>query len=553
MRGAKSSKKGLIAAGGNEGRETVDLPIFRLGGLPAGGHEMAVASLARGKGEAGVLAEKGERSRLFRSPGRRRLRMEFFFAILFLVLYYLRPQDWVPGMAGLEIVRPLVAFWILALVAGRSRPSPLPGFARTPHDWAMFAYLGYILFFGGGSIMGLLPFLAFYALTVQSVNSWDRLSRYLVVWNGLLFGLALLGVLSTVGIDLTGAQDLRYTQMGRLSLGTWLHNNPNALAHSIVAALPASYVLFFWKGSLTGRSVVFPLFAAVVFYCAWLTQSKGGYVVGAALLVIALILGRPRWFQVIAVAATLTVGVSALSFLPRMSEMGNLRADEGVQGRLLAWEMAKTVADTKANGEGWRKFHAMIPWREGNRTLIVPKATHSSYVQVAADLGRYGLFLYFAALWCALHTVLFFKSADTGQERCRRVLLIFLFGNIVSGWMINREYHTEYFLLIAATAALHRLRKADELEALAKAESPALAAEGPPVSAAPKSADLVRRSLGTIKEAWRPRETPAFKPAPVSPLSRKPLWNRFGLFDFATSFALTWLTLVMWDYILKNL
>jgi hypothetical protein len=479
--------------------------------------------------------------------------MEFFFAILFLVLYYIRPQDWVPGMSGVEIVRPLVAFWILALAAGQSRPSPLPGFARTPHDWAMFAYLGYILFFGGGSIMGLLPFLAFYVLTVQSVNSWDRLRRYLVVWNGLLFGLALLGVLSTVGIDPTGAQSVWYTQIGRLSLGTWMHNNPNALAHSIAAALPASYILFFWKGSLTGRTVVFPFFAAVVFYCAWLTQSKGGYVVAAALIVIALILGRPRWLQIIAVAATLTVGVSALSFLPRMSEMGNLRADEGVQGRLLAWEMAKTVADTKANGEGWKKFHAMIPWREGNRVLIVPKATHSSYVQVAADLGRYGLFLYFAALWCALHTVLYFKSADTGQERCRRVLLIFLFGNIISGWMINREYYTEYFLLIAATAALHRLRKADELAALAKEESPDITPEVTPVSAGQKSTDFVLRTIGPIKEAWRPRERPAFELAPLSPLSRKPLWNRFGLFDLASSFTLTWLTFLTWDYILKNL
>lgn len=516
--------------------------------------------------------------------------MEFFFALLFLILYYLRPQDWVPGLSGFEIIKPLVAAWLLALVAARSRPSPLPGFARTPHDWAMFAYLGYIVVYGGGSIMGVLPLLAFYVLTVQSVNTWERLRRYLTVWTGLLFGLALLGVLSTVGIDPTGAQKIWYSQIGRLSLGTYMHNNPNALAHSIVAAIPAGYVLYFWKGTVTSRTVVFPLLAATVFYCAWLTQSKGGYLVGAILLVIALILGRPRWLQAIAVAGALTVGVSALSFLPRMSEMNDLRSDEGVQGRLLAWEMARTVTKNKATGEGWRQFLAMISWRVGNRTLIIPKATHSSYVQVAADLGRYGLFLYFAALWCALHSTLFFRTSDPLQERCRRVLLLYLFGNLVSGWMINREYHTEYFLIIAAAAAMHRLRKAEEAEEAALAttasESPEMAAAGAAGGAgetfrepaiAEKNVDSnfngpghkfgttvhapESRPTAPIDEATRAErkpvavlgEKPAFIPPGFFPAKIKALWNRFGLLDLATSFAMTWLTFWTWDYILKNI
>lgn len=68
--------------------------------------------------------------------------MEYFFAILFLLVYYLRPQDWAPGMAGVQIVQPLAFFWILAVLIGRSRPSPLPGLFRTPHDWVLVAYLG---------------------------------------------------------------------------------------------------------------------------------------------------------------------------------------------------------------------------------------------------------------------------------------------------------------------------------------------------------------------------------------------------------------------------
>lgn len=477
--------------------------------------------------------------------------MEFLFAILFLLVYYLRPQDWVPGMAGVQIVQPLALFWILALLVGRSRPSPLSGLFRTPHDWVLVAYLLYIVWFANGSLSGVLPFLAFYLLTVQSVNTWSRMLGYLTAWNGSLFAVAALGVLSTVGFDPTGAQENEFTQSGRLALGTWLHDNPNSLGHSIVVVLPAAYLLLFWKGSMTGRLLWFPLFAGAAFYCAWLTQSKGAYLVGGTLVVLAFILGKPKWLQITAIAAALVVGVSALSFLPRMSDMNNLRGDEGVQGRLLAWEMAKTAEENHPTGVGWQEFIALIPWKEGNYYLIVPKATHSSYVQVGADLGRYGLFLYLAGIWCCLHTLLVFKSSDNTQERCRRVLLVLVLANVISGWMINRQYHTEYFLLIAATAALHRLKKAEEF-ASAQDEVAVPSAPDRP-SGTSKPVLLLRESAETLQDAWRQPATPAFVPAHPPSRLRNPLWNRFGVLDLATCLGLTWLTFWTWDYILKNL
>lgn len=474
--------------------------------------------------------------------------MEFRFAIFFLLFYYIRPQDWVPGLSGVELIKPIVGLWVMTLVSARSLPSPLPGWNRTPHDLAILAYLTYLVAFGGAAITAVLPMLAFYGLTVQSVNSWSRLLTYLKVWTIALVVLAALGVLSTIGIDLTGAQDNRFTQLGRLAIGTWLHGNPNALGHSIVTAIPAAFLLYFWKGTSTGRFVIFPLMAALTFYCAWLTQSKGSYLVGGALLVVAFIIGKPRWFQVTALAAAATVGISALSFLPRMGDMNNLRADEGVQGRLLSWEMARTEERNHPTGVGWNKHISLIPWREGERVIIVPIATHSSYVQIGADLGRYGLFLYLAGIWCALHTLLVFKTADTSQERCRRILLVFLIGNLISGWMINREYHTEYFLLIATTAALHRLRKAESLPSLDDSTS------AEPIEMAVPPAARVREVLDRVNQAWRETERPAFRPDSAnSHLLVKPFWSHFGILDLVASIGLTWFTFWMWDYILKNL
>lgn len=455
--------------------------------------------------------------------------MEFFFAVFFLLFYYIRPQDWMAGLSGMNLIQPIIGMWLLVIFAGKSKSSPFPGFARTPHDWIMLVYLAYIVFLAEGPIMGILPYLAFYFLTVHSVNSWERLLRYLTFWNGALIAVSSIAVLSTVGLDFTGAQDNYFTQTGRLAIGTWLHNNPNALCHAVVVAISSSYLLYFWRKPMLSRLFIFPGLASIVFYCAWLTQSKGGYLVGAGTLLLTIIIGRPKWIQALVIAVAMVGGVSVLSFMPRMNEMGDLRNDDGFMGRILAWEMARTTERNNPTGVGWKQFTAYIEWEENNQTIVVPKATHSSYVQVGADLGKYGLFLYLACLWCGLHTLVAFKSTNTLQERCRRVLLAFFIANLISGWMVNRQYHTEYFLMIAATGAMHRLRKGDEAEAQYSNDSETVSEE----VALPEYPIVLPQSqkLQTLG---------------------KPLWDRFGLVDMLSCMGLTWLTLATWDYLMKN-
>lgn len=385
--------------------------------------------------------------------------MEYRLALFFLFLYYIRPQDWMAGWAGFNIIKPLMLAWVAALYSSRSR-SPLPGLLRTPHDWCILAYYGYVVWTAPdtrAALMGFLPLAVFYALTVQSLVSWERIAGYLRMWNLMLLGVAALAVGSLYGIDLTGAQDMTTKNAGRLAIGTWLHNNPNSLAHTVIAAIPLSYLAWFWKGGAAGRFLAFPAAAALAFLCAYHASSKGAYLVAGGLVVLIFVIGRPLGVKLLALAAAGTVGLSALSFLPRMSGMANLSSNEGVQGRLMAWEVAKTVFDTSPTGVGWKQF---VPWVSWEGETFV-KATHSSYVQIGADLGMYGLFLYIAGLWLALRGLAFTAPRFTGSDRIRefsrRSALILLIAYAVSNWMINREYHTEYFLMIAVASALHRL------------------------------------------------------------------------------------------------
>lgn len=473
--------------------------------------------------------------------------MEFFLAVFFVLFYFLRPQDWVPGLIGLTLIKPIIATWVAVLFANRSLPSPLPGLLRTPHDWIMLTYWIYVASTAPdtmGALMGFLPLAAFYALTVQSINSWPRLHAYLKWWTYALAAVAFIAVLIPLGIDLTGGKDY-VEEFGRLSIGTWLHNNPNALAHSVVVVIPVAYLLFFWRGTSVGKWVVFPLIAGLAYWCVFQTESKGAFLVGGMTLISVFVIGRPKFVQILALVTALSLGVSALSFLPRMSEMSDLRSNEGVQGRLLAWDMARGVSKTQPTGVGWQQFVALIDWKEGDVVIHdLPKATHSSYVQVGADLGRYGLFLYVAGLWCALHTLLRFRPSNDEEDRCRRVLGVLLLGTLASGWMINRQYHTEYFLLIAATAALHRLRKAEDI-ALEPAEG----------AANTLSPDDVPQEEPQLPRRSDENETvPAFSVATDgASLPAKPFWNRLGIIDLAVITGITYMIFWTWDYILMNI
>jgi hypothetical protein len=479
--------------------------------------------------------------------------MEFFFAVFFLLFYYLRPQDWVPGMAGLSLVKPIIALWVAAFFMGRSIPSPLPGLFKTPHDWIILSYLVYVVWMSpdsSGAFSGFLPLAVFYFLTVQSITSWERLTSYLKWWMIALLILAIIANLIPLGIDPTGGKDY-LDQHGRLCIGTWLHGNPNALAHSVAVVLPIAYLLFFWKGTSLGKWLYFPLSAGIAYWCVFQTQSKGGFLVGAVGLASIFIIGRPKMVQVFVLVIALTVGMGALSYLPRMSQMNDLRSDEGVQGRLLAWEAARTATKAHSTGVGWEQFNAVITWKEGKKTLHIPKATHSSYVQVAADLGQYGLLIYVAGLWCAMHTLLRFRPANDEEDRCRRLLGVILLSTVVSGWMINRQYHTEYFLLIAATAALHRLRmaRAEEPSPALVAADDDLSSEVPEGAVPDHDDQLAEHDTRKDDDA-----VPVFSTAlPARTPPPKPFWNRFGVGDLAVCSGLTYAIFWLWDYIVTNL
>jgi hypothetical protein len=476
--------------------------------------------------------------------------MALIASIIFLFLYYIRPQDWIPGMAGFNIIRPMVALWLVALFSERHRTEPRRLFV-TPHDWLMLIYLGYVVWNAPSAnegFTGFFPLVVFYALTVRSLDNWEDLLTYLKGWNAMLLGIAVIALASLYGFDFTHAAELTAQNKGRLCIGTWLHDNPNALGHSVIVVLPLSYLLYFWRGSLIGRLVIFPAHAALSIFCTYKTESKGAFLVGGALCVLIFVFGRPLIVRLFVLALAATVGISALSMLPRMSEMGNLRADEGVQGRLMAWQEARTAVKNHPAGVGWRQFSALAKWQHE----VIEVKTHSSYIQLAADLGIYGLAIYLGGIWAALRSAVsaYRLTADTeSHERCRRALILLISAYAISGWMINRQYHTEYFLVIALAGVVHRLvlRAHEEQEG----EPESLISE--PEERMPEPLPMMS-GVRLVQGQVMPQLEQLHDTGGASDEDRTPrLWRQLGLLDVGVCAGLTWSVLYIWDYVLKNL
>lgn len=503
--------------------------------------------------------------------------MDFKTVILFLCIYFLRPQDWIPGLEGLNIVTPIMAVAILAMFF---RPDGFKArdLLRTPADWMILTFYVYAVATSETSYETMkeaFPLFAFYFVTRQALNTPERLHKYLQVWLALLIVITALAVASVFGIDITRAGPIMERMNGRLVLNTWMLNNPNALGHSIIAGIPLVYFYFYWKKPGSSKIIAIFLIALMAF-CVYRTESKGAFLSGFATLTVSMMFNRPKIAQAVILALALSVGMTALYHLPRMGVLRDARSDEGIMGRLLAWEQAREAADANRYGKGWKKFVAWIEWDEET----VEKSTHGSYVKIAADLGYPGLFLFVGILYCGLRVLVQARTVDIEEDRIRRMLFVILFSYCVSAWMIDRAYHTEFYVMAAAISAFHlMLRSAREEEEDDEEEkSGNVDPEAVPVflnnpglfgigGQAPSLAGGYWGRLenaggdalvyhGAVNQSKHASPDGAAKDEDENEdeeLDGRIDWTRLGLLDFVIMFALLRFTLWLWDYIMKNL
>jgi hypothetical protein len=477
--------------------------------------------------------------------------MDIVTVLLFLVLYYIRPQEWTGAFATIHFVQ-IVMLTALVTLFTRQRGLRPGDLFRTPHDWMVLGFWVWLV------VSAPSPFqtfrdnanlLIFYIVIVQTLYTVPRMTTFIRWWTLLIVVVAGLALLSLAGFDPLDSLAITEGRMkGRLILNLSIFNNPNALGHSVVPSIPMIYYYFIYKRGMSMRVLGLALMI-IPFTCIYLTQSKGAFLAAGVTTLATVMFGRPKSVQVVIAVVALMFGTTVLYSLPRMTELNKSKGDEAIQGRVVAFKHGYRVLTLTKRGVGKGEWYPSFI-----EAHHYPKAAHSSYVTIGGELGYPGLFFLCGCFYCCLRTLTTARTQNPDEERLRRMLFVLVVAYMVSSWMVNFEYRATFFMFTGAIAALHRhlsgILREKEQEATRIPEpawrtvlvpQPALAGGGEPATA------ISKVMLLTPQLATEP-ETPA---APLSRIGRS--WNKIGWFDLAATGLLMYLVIRFWAYVMMRM
>lgn len=381
--------------------------------------------------------------------------MDFAAIIAFTIVLYVRPQEIFTALAA---ARPafVVLAWGGAALFMREGGVKWRDVIRTPHDWVMALYFAYIIWSSGAAWATwkeIYPFVGFYFITVLALNSMQRIYTFLYWWLGCILFIAIMALLSLVGIDPVDSAYVTAASNGRLVFNTSIFNNANALGHSVIVAVPMIYFLMFWRRPIFVKEVGLALLPASL-YCTYRTESKGAFASGFMAILATLTFGRPKFVQTVILVGGLTAGWSAMALLPRWGELQTASRNEAIQGRVEAFKFGRWATENFNYGVGYKNFLAEFRAKEGEE---IARASHSSYNQVSAELGWFGLLLFVGSIYCATRTLVQSRTANEMEERVRRTMFCLVVTYSVSSWMIDFAFRAAFFVMIAMVSAFHRL------------------------------------------------------------------------------------------------
>ena len=286
-------------------------------------------------------------------------------------------------------------------------------FRRTPLDWPLLLIIFWLPVaywasadkgLSWGAIISLAVGLALYFALIDWPPAQDH--PEIIAWALLALGAALSATAPLLG-DLTGKKLLPLAplapllaRLGDLTPGA---ANANRIAGAIVVLLPLPAALALYGGWSRRRwpRLLCALLALANLAVLALTQSRGGYMAGAAALALLLIL---RWPRLIYALPLVALGIGFAVYRVGLAAITDLFSAEtvmgGLDGRLELWSRALyAISDFPFTGIGIGTFERVIPLLYPY-FLISPDNVithaHNLLLQVAVDLGIPGLIAFLA-------------------------------------------------------------------------------------------------------------------------------------------------------------
>lgn len=389
----------------------------------------------------------------------------FFFLLVYIVVLYIRPQEYVPAFVGTPLIPVLLGFTALFWLVAQKKNFEAPQHRLLPAlALAMFVSVALTGWMTGAFIatMDFVPTMILFYVVATSVDSIKRFRDLSIVLTAVSCVQALHGAeqaMTEAGIGWTGAKmiDGRITYIGFL-------NDPNDLALALLMTLPFTAFLamrsksFFARLALAGA-------AALILYGIYLCNSRGSLLALGAMLFVYSV-RRFGWVRSTVVAPLL--GLPLLLLAP--SRIGEMSADEeSAAGRVEAWY------------EGFEMFRSrpIFGIGKGLFTDHNPLTAHNSFVLGISELGLVGYFCWLSIVVLSglmLYRLLRAPVPEGGAaasviagvaatppvnewndwQQLAQTLMYAFVGVMVAAFFLSRTYVSILFLLFALIVATHQ-------------------------------------------------------------------------------------------------
>jgi putative inorganic carbon (HCO3(-)) transporter len=413
-----------------------------------------------------------------RPAGRGRLSVAYGGLLLFTVLLYLRPNDWLPigtfPIAKIVALVALVAFF--AEQVSDSRP-----FSVLPREFkyvlALTALMIVSMPFGldpatsfGGFMDEFLKVLLIFILTINVLTSLQRLRRLMetTVVCGTIVAVGTLG-------RFVAGQNLAEGFRAGGAVGG-IFGGPNELALALNVLLPITIGLALSNRNLLVR-LLYGACAACQVYAALITYSRAGFLTLVAVTGFLLVkLGRrsPMLWAVVLVGVAVILMLAPGEFWNRTLTIFDTSGDaSAAQSAETRWALIKRSLEVMGFnpirwtlGVGMYNFHIVSVSEYGN---------HNSYLQVFNEVGLPALIMYLAFLVGVIRVSGQIANACAGLPGYRNVwmMAVAIQGSLVAYAVGSFFAHVAYlwylyyvagFAVCLKMLVLSRLRKANPTE-----------------------------------------------------------------------------------------
>jgi O-antigen ligase len=372
----------------------------------------------------------------------------FFLTLLYVIIIYIRPQEFWTAIQGWPILNYLAPFCIAAVFLEGSFTAVK--FKRSALNWLVLLFwLSLVMshlanFWFGGAVQAFDKFskvAVLYFLILFTVDSWHRLRIFMWLMILLATFLAVQAIVQFyTGEGLVGGQASLREGAILQARGIGIFDDPNDLALNIVPMvaflLPAFHKGFLSRTWLTGILFLIPMVTGIAY-----TRSRGGIL---GLAAVGWYYLHQRVGRVAGVAGLLLV-LSLLMAIPRMEQIS--AQEDSARARLDHWSYGLgLLKNSPLFGVGMDRF-----------LDDYTHTAHNSFVLVVAEAGLVGGIIWMAMVFGSLRELRLARLAERAppfMENLAHSLVGAWVGWLVCAFFLSQTYKFLSFIIMAMSVAV---------------------------------------------------------------------------------------------------